>query len=319
MDDLDWSELQALLSVARAGSLSAAARGGPLSQPTLSRRLAALEGRLGEVLMERGAAGVRPTDAGREALARAEEMEAAAARLSRAAEGRASGVSGTVRVTASRIVATYLLPGAVAELMEAEPALEIELVASDDTANLLRREADVAVRMYRPGQADLVARKVAEMRLGLFASHGYLARHGEPRTMEELARHRVVGFDRSELMLDGFAKAGMPVPRRFFRLRTDDQVAYWQAVAAGAGIGAGQTAVAALEPRVRQVLAGAELGSLPVWLAAHADLRGSARVRRVFDHLAEALPRLARTGEAEMRPAGEGGADMRPAPATDRP
>ena len=294
MDDFDWSELQALLAVARAGSLSAAARAGGLSQPTLSRRLAALEGRLGERLMERGAGGVRLTDAGREALARAEEMEAAADRLSRAAAGRAQGVAGVVRVTASRVVATYLLPGALTELLEAEPALEIELVASDDSANLLRREADIAVRMYRPAQADLVTRKVSEMALGLFASPLYLARHGVPRRVEDLLAHRVVGFDRSELMVEGFAKAGFPLPRRFFRLRTDDQVAYWEAVAAGAGIGASQKPVAALDPRVVAVLPQADLGALPVWLTAHADLRGSARVRRVFDHLAEALPRLAR-------------------------
>ncbi|SFI96015.1 LysR family transcriptional regulator [Albimonas pacifica] len=302
MDDLDWAELQALLAVARAGSLSAAARAGGLSQPTLSRRLAALEGRLGERLMERGAGGVRLTDAGREALARAEEMEAAAHRLSRAAAGRARGVSGVVRVTASRVVATYLLPGPLAELLEAEPALEIELVASDASANLLRREADIAVRMYRPAQADLVTRKVSEMALGLFASPAYLARHGAPRTVADLAAHRVVGFDRSDLIVEGFAKAGFPLPRRFFRLRTDDQVAYWEAVAAGAGIGAGQKPVAARDPRVTPVLPEAELGALPVWLTAHADLRGSARVRRVFDHLAESLPRLARGGAAEPSP-----------------
>lgn len=306
MDGLDWSELQALLAVARAGSLSAAARAGGTSQPTLSRRLAALEGRLGAVLMERGAAGVRLTDAGREAVARAEEMEAAAARLARAAEGRARGVAGVVRVTASRIVATYLLPGPLAALLEAEPALEIELVASDETSNLLRREADVAIRMYRPAQADLLARKAAELELGLFATPDYLARHGTPRAVEDLARHRVVGFDRSDLVLEGFSRAGVGVPRRFFRLRTDDQPAYWEATAAGAGVGAGQLAVAAGDGRVVRVLEGVELGALPVWMAAHADLRGSDRVRRVFDHLGEALAAAARRGREAFPPPADG-------------
>ena len=295
---LDWSDLQALLAVARAGSFSAAARagegaGGP-SQPTLTRRVAALEARLGAVLMERGAAGIRLTDAGREAAAMAEAMETAAARLVRAADGRAQGVSGVVRLTASKVVATYLLPRMLAELLEAEPALEIELVASDETSNLLRREADIALRMYRPTQSDLVARKVSDQRMGLFAAHAYLERQGVPERPEDLARHLVLDFDRSPLVREGMAAAGFPLSRQVYRLRTDDQVAYWEAIAAGVGIGAGQVAVGARDARVRRVLPEARIEPLPLWLAAHADLLGSERVRRVFDHLADRFGRMAR-------------------------
>ncbi|MGM0584541.1 MAG: LysR family transcriptional regulator, partial [Pseudomonadota bacterium] len=295
-DSVDWADLQALLAVARAGSLSAAAREGGVSQPTLSRRIAALEGRLGATLFVRGAGGVRLTDAGREALAQAEAMEAAAARLSVSAAGRAQGLRGVVRVSASRYVAAYLLPGLLAELLEAEPGLEIEVSASDETSNLLLREADVALRMYRPTQDDVIARKAGELALGLFASDAYAARHGLPETPEEMRAHRVLGYDRSDLVVEGFAAAGLPVPTRFFRLRTDDQVVYWEAVRAGAGIGVGQVAVAAQQPGLRRVLPGLGIGALPVWVAAHSELRASARVRRVFDALAEGMGRLSRAG-----------------------
>ena len=293
-EGLDWSDLQALLAVARAGSFSAAAREGGASQPTLTLRIAGLEARLGAVLMERGAAGIRLTDAGREAMVRAEAMEDAAARLSLSAarRGRGRGVTGVVRITASRIVTTYLLPPLIADLLDAEPGLEIELVASDQTSNLLRREADIALRMYRPTQADLVARKVGMLAIGLYAAPAYLDRHGTPETPEDLSRHRLLGYDRSDLVRRGFAAAGLPQPREAFRLRTDDQVAYWEAVAAGAGIGGGQVAVAARDARVRRVLPQAPIPPLELWIAAHAELRASARVRRVFDHLAEGLGRV---------------------------
>ncbi|MEO0681497.1 MAG: LysR family transcriptional regulator [Pseudomonadota bacterium] len=293
---LDWSQLQALLAVARAGSLTAAAREGALSQPTLSRRLAALETRLGATLLHRGPGGALLTDAGREAAARAEEMEAAAARLdltAAARDGRAApGVSGTVRLAASRVAATFLLPPILAELTEAHAALEIELAPADETADLLRREADLAVRMYRPAQDDLIARKVARLPMGLFAAPAYLARHGRPQALRDLLDHRVVGYDRTDLIRAGFARFGHPVPRRFFRLRTDDQVAYWGLVTAGAGIGVAPLPVGEADPRVERLLAGPPVAELPVWLAAHAGLRASARVSAVWEALAARLPQI---------------------------
>jgi DNA-binding transcriptional LysR family regulator len=288
----DWNDLRALLAVARAGSLSSAARASGMSQPTLSRRIAALEARLGVTLFVRGAGGARPTDAAVGLIEHAEAMEAAAARLALAAAGRAQAVEGTVRVTASQVVAVHHLPAILADLMEAEPGLEIELVSSNDTGDLLRREADIAVRMHRPEQADVVARKLGDFRLGLYAARAYTSRHGAPETAADLRAHRFVGYDRSDLILRGFARAGVDVPRNFFRLRTDDQVANWQAVRAGAGIGAMQRAIGDADPAVLRVLPDTELQPMPCWLAAHEELRGSRRVRVVFDFLAERLRAL---------------------------
>lgn len=181
-------------------------------------------------------------------LAHAEAMDEAAARIALAAHAGGARLTGVVRVAASRIVAQHHLPGILAPLMEAEPGLEIEIAGSDSLDDLARREADIAVRMVRPEQPELVARRIGGFALGLFAHADYLARHGTPRTPEELLRHRLVGYDRSDLMRRGFRQMGMDPPRGAFRLRTDDQPAAWAAAAAGAGITPMQCAVAPRAP-----------------------------------------------------------------------
>ena len=177
---LDWSLLQSFIAVAGKGSLSAAARALGGSQPTMGRHIGALESELGVRLFERTACGLELTPTGLELLDHARRMDAAANHLSLAAEGRAEAVAGTIRITASEIVATYILPEILTALRRAEPEIEIELVASDRSENLLQREADIAVRMYRPPQADVFTRKVGDLKLGIFAAESYVARRGAP-------------------------------------------------------------------------------------------------------------------------------------------
>jgi DNA-binding transcriptional LysR family regulator len=293
--DLDWSELQTLLSVARAGSFSAAARAGAISQPTLSRRIAALEGRLGVTLFARGAGGAVPTQVAEELLVHAEAMAEAAARLALAAHGREARISGIVRLTASTVMAQFHLPQMLAPVLEAEPGLEVELVASDAVDDLMRREADLAVRMFRPVQGDVIARHIGDMRLGFYASERYLARRGAPARPDDLRDHAVVGYDRSDLIRRGFAAAGYRAPRAMFRLRTDDQACAWAAAVAGCGIGIAQKALGDATLGMRQVLPDAALPTLPVWLVMHEALRGARPVRRVWDALAEGLSGLVQT------------------------
>ncbi len=299
----NWANVRAFLAVARAGSLTAAAAEAGMSQPTLSRRIAALEAALGGVLFTRGVGGARLTELGAGILGHAEAMEAAAARLSLAVAGREEAVAGTVRITASRVVATFHLPEILTALQAEEPGLQIELVASDATDNLLLREADIALRMYRPTQADVIARHVGDFTLGLYAARAYVDRRGAPADSSDLKRHRFVGYDRSDLILRGFADAGFTVARDFFAFRTDDQIVYWRAVVAGAGVGATQTRVGDAEPAVVRVLPDLPLPTMPLWLAAHAELRASRRVRRVYDHLAAAFTALTvRPGRATPTP-----------------
>ncbi len=289
----DWSRLQAFLAVAEHGSLSAAARAVRASQPTMGRHIVELERDLGVTLFDRTPGGLQLTETGFDLLPHARTMADAAGQLSLAAEGRSEALAGTVRITASQVVATFVLPDILTELHAAEPEIQIELVASDRTENLIQREADIAVRMYRPTQSDVIARKVGEMQLGLFAADTYLAARGEPTSIDAFLTHDYIGFDRDEQIIQAFKASGLEVGRDFFPFRCDDQVVCWRMVVAGFGIGTNQIAIGEAEPRVRRILHDAVLPSLPVWLTAHAELKTSRRVRRVYDFLANALAQAA--------------------------
>lgn len=288
---LPWHLLQSFAAISEAGSLSAAATASGSSQPTLSRHLNQLEELLGKRLFFRTPAGLTLTPEGAQVQSHADAMAQAAAQVSFTGAGSKS-VSGTVRITASQIAATYLLPPMLASLHAAHPALSLEVVASDQTDNLLRREADLAVRMYRPTQSDLIAKKVAELPLGIFAARSYAARHGLPETPQDFLAHTVIGYDRSTIILDGMRQLGLAVDRSFFAFRSDDQVVCWRMVQAGFGIGFNQRMIGDADPDLVPVLPGLDIGTLPVWLTAHQELRMSPRVRLSFDHLAERFAAL---------------------------
>ncbi|MEM6373029.1 MAG: LysR family transcriptional regulator [Pseudomonadota bacterium] len=287
----DWSHLQSFAAVAEAGSLSGAARALNSSQPTLSRHIALLEADLGTRLFERSRGGMTLTQAGQDLAAHAKQMADAAARLAMTSQGQGGDLGGTVRITASQVVATYVLPARIRDLRRAYPDLAIELVASDSTDNLIRREADIALRMYRPTQADVIARHVADVPVAAYAAHSYIERHGAPETMRDILDHTLIGYDRSTLILDGFARAGFQVTRDHFALRCDDQVTCWEMVVAGCGIGFGQMHVGDKDARVVRVSGDHAVATLPMWLTAPPELRSIPRVRRVYDWLARDLSR----------------------------
>ena len=294
MDDLtrrlDWALVRSFIAVMDAGSVSAAARATQGHQPTISRHLSELEAQLGVALFERTGRGVRPTAAGLEVLPAARQMQAAAEALARSVTRGREATRGTVRITASQVVATWLLPPLVAEFQRAEPEIAIEIVASNAVQNLLRREADIAIRMVRPDQGSLIARKVGEVAIGAYAHADYLAAMGTPRTPGDLLRHRLVGYDRDETILRGFARMGVALTPAHFVVRTDDQVANGQLVVAGAGIGFAADYWAALWPGLQRVLPELPIPALPCWLTVHRELRGNGVVKRVYDFLAEAIP-----------------------------
>lgn len=289
MSGFDWSLIQSFLAVAQNGSFSGAARDIGQSQPTIGRHVERLQEQLGAVLFQRGNQGYDLTATGQALLTHAQAMQAEAANISIIAEGRSEEVRGTVRITASEIVATYILPGIIARLLAEEPELQVELVASNTNENLLQREADIAVRMVKPEQQDLIARKIGEIELGLFASQSYITRAGLPERIKDIGNHTLLGYDRSDLMIRGIAQFGLDIKREDFAFRVDDQVAYLEALRAGVGIGAAQKRQAEVYELV-EVFSDLKIPSLPVWLAAHSELRTSARVRRVFDYLVDHLP-----------------------------
>ena len=287
-DRLDWSLLQSFLAVAEGGSLSAAARALHASQPTVGRHISALEEALEAPLFLRQARGMALTDAGAALLDHVQAMKRAADAARLAALGEAGTETGTVRITASVFTAHHVLPGIVAELRAAHPAISLDIVANDETENLLFREADIAVRMYRPRQLDMVALHLGDIRIGLFAAPSYIARRGRPRR-ETFLDHDFVGYDRNEEIIRGFRAQGMNVDRDFFTVRTDNQTVYWELVRAGAGLGFGQRRAGQTEPDLEEIPLDFQIPPLEVWLTAHERVRRVPRVALVWDHLARRL------------------------------
>lgn len=286
----DWRLIQSFLAVLEHGSLLGAARALQSSQPTMGRHIADLEAQLGVVLFERTGRGLQPTATALRLATSARAMEAGALQLAHGVSSAQMGVRGSVRITASQPVACLLLPPLLLQMRQALPDIQVELVASNDVTNLLRREADIALRMVRPDQSSLVARRIGTVALGAFAHRDYLRRRGVPRQPTDLLAHELVGNDRNEDILRGFAALGYPVGREQFAFRTDDLMAYWQAVRAGLGIGFVAHYMARTDPDVQPVLPMLKPPPLPIWLTVHREIRTSARIRAVYDFLADAVP-----------------------------
>lgn len=300
VERFDWALVKSFLAVLDAGSLMAAARRLGTQQPTLSRHVAELERQLGVPLFERTGRGVVPTVAAHAIAEAARQMEAGAIALSQGLARARSAETGSVRIATSDVAAVWLLPPVLAALQAEEPGIAIELVASNQLTNLLRREADIAVRMVRPAQASLVARKLADIPIVAAAHRDYLARAGVPRRPQDLLRHRLIGYDRDEAIVRGFAALGLPLQREQFALRCDDQVAYGRLVASGAGIGFVARYNVARWPGVQTLLPMLAIPPMPCWLAVHREIRGNRIVRRVYDFLAEAIPRELAAADAAV-------------------
>lgn len=289
INTLDWSLVQAFLAVAETGSLSAAARQLNASQPTLGRQIKAMETQLGATLFHRQARGFALTETGAALIAPANAMRDAMMQITLTAAGREARLQGTVRITASIATSLYHLPAIIADIRIREPDIAIELAPSDDSRNLLFREADIAVRMYRPEQLDLVAQHLGDIPLGIFAAKSYVARRGVPTGPADIMTHEFVGFDANPAIIDGFRAAGVPVDRDWFKVRCDDNVAYWNLVRGGCGIGFAQMSLGRDDPDMVEIDLGFPLPPLPIWLVAHEAMRQTPRVRRVWDMLAAGL------------------------------
>lgn len=282
-----WEQVAAFLHVMRQGSFSGAARSLRVAQPTVRRRIEALESSLGSPLFSRASNGLTPTDVAHRILPFAETMEANSRSLVREASAAPDVVEGVVRLAVGELMGAEFIPEALQPLHARHPALSIELVLSNDIADVSRREADVAVRMAPPQGASLVARKLGTVTLGFFAAPAYLANRAAPTTLEALVEHDLVGLDADDQLLTGLAALGLTLSPRDFRLRTDHVLAYLAAIRSGLGIGVTHLPLSRRPPLVRVL---PELG-LPVdlWLVAHQDTRRIRRIRVVLDHLATAL------------------------------
>lgn len=284
----DWNRTRAFLVTADEGSFSAAARALGSTQPTVGRQVAALEEDLGVTLFERVGRGLQLTATGLELVEHVRTMADAALRFSRVAAGQSLSLDGPVRISAGEIIAAHYLPEMVMQIRSQHPGIQIEIIGSNEVSDLSRREADIAIRNFRPSQPDLVARKVRDDVGYFYATPDYLASIGEPATLEALTGAEFVAFFPDEFI--GFLNAlGLPLERRNLAYVSPNQHVQWALVTRGAGIGVMMGEIGDADPRVVRVLPEALQVPVPMWLTSHREVRTSRRVRVVFDALAEAL------------------------------
>ncbi|HDR9024031.1 TPA: LysR family transcriptional regulator [Burkholderia vietnamiensis] len=294
--DLNWERYRTFLAVLTEGSLSGAARALGITQPTAGRHVAALESAFGQTLFTRSPSGLLPTEAAVALRGHAEALRSAAAAFERAAASHGAGVRGIVRISASDVIAVEVLPPMLAQLRGDHPGLVIELVSTDRIQDVLNREADIAVRMAPPAQDALVARRIGAIEVALHARDDYLARNGAPSTVDELARHALIGFDTVTPFIRAAGRAMPQWKRDAFALRTDSNLAQLAMIRAGYGIGFCQSALARRDARLVRVLPDTPALALETWVVMHEDLRTSARCRVVFDALANGLRGYAEGG-----------------------
>jgi DNA-binding transcriptional LysR family regulator len=285
----DWALWRSFLAVVSNGSLSAAARELGSSQPTVGRHIETLEADLGLTLFERSLSGLKPNSVALRLYEPATRAHALLAEAAIIAEGAQDELGGTVRITASAVISNYVLPRLLLLIRARHPGIALELVPSDSTENLLLREADIAIRMFRPTQLELVTRRLGEIAIIPTAHRDYLDRRGTPTSVDDLWAHDMVGFDRSEAIIAHARGLGLPLTREQFTLRTDDHTQLWAMLCAGLGIGFAQASLVRDTSGMVALPIDLKIPPLEVWLTTHRELFTSHRIRAIYDALAEGL------------------------------
>lgn len=287
--NFDWNRARAFLVTAEEGSLSAAARALGMTQPTLGRQVTALERELGTVLFERAGQGLLLTPSGLELLEHVRAMGNAANQVSLTASGQTQDIEGSVCISASEVYAAYVLPAIIAKLRQLEPKIQIEIIASNETSDLRRREADIALRNFEPSQPDLIAKKVKEVSARFYAAKKYLDQAGHPQSIEDFQKLDFIGFDNPATLINYLKNLDLMLSKSNFPLVTASYITHWELVKQGLGIGIMPEEIGDAEPLVQQALPTFPPIKFPIWLTTHRELRTSRRVRIVFDLLAEEL------------------------------
>jgi len=286
----DWNLLRSFIVVFELGTLTAAAGLMQLTQPTVGRHIREIEALVGETLFDRLPQRMQPTQRAVALYDALGPLRDGAQSFERTLLESGGRLSGTVRVTSSESFGVLVLPGLLVDLLAAEPGLHVELSATDGVQNLLRREADIAVRFFRPEQDDLITTRVGDVEFGLYAHADFLQRHGRPRDPTDLFGHFVGALDLQNTF-EHAQEMGYAMQRSHFKFQSGSELAQLSAIAAGVGCGVVPAYAARRTPRLERLFADSVVFQVPVWLCAHDDLRRSPRLRRVFDHLADSIRR----------------------------
>ncbi|MFK7942642.1 MAG: LysR family transcriptional regulator [Paracoccaceae bacterium] len=289
----DWNHVRAFLATAEEGSFSGAARALKSTQPTVGRQISELEARLGVTLVERSVRGLTLTDAGRDLLEHVRAMGEAATLISMSASAHAQEVSGEVAVTATDLLSAAILPKVLAPLRRDAPGIRVCIVASNETQNLNKREADIAIRHVRPNQPDLIARHVGNFRANLYAATSYLDSAGRPRAPHDIADHAFVSSPDPDRLIPALQNMGIPVRAENFVMNSQNGVVVWELLKSGFGMAMLPEILCEAEPGVEMVLSSLPFLEFPIWLVTHRELQTSQRIRVVFDQLARGLAEAA--------------------------
>ncbi len=285
----DWNRARSFLVTAEEGSLSAAARALGMTQPTLGRQVTALEQELGVVLFERVGQGLVLTPSGLDLVEHVRAMGDAANRVSLIASGQSQNIEGNVCISVSEVYAVFILPPIIAKLRQMEPKINIEIVATNMASDLRRREADIAIRNFRPTQPELIAKKIKDVSARLYATPEYLERIGKPTSPGNFQRADFISFDGTGMVINGLNALGLNLTKKNFPILAENYIAHWELVKQGLGIGIMPEDIGDAEPLVQQALPELEPIVFPIWLTTHRELNTSKRVRMVYDLLATEL------------------------------
>lgn len=287
--NFDWNHARAFLATVEHGSLSAAARAMGMAQPTLGRQVTALEQELGVVLFERVGRGLTLTPSGEQLLAYVRKMGEAANEMSLKSFGQSKVVEGNVKLATSEVFAAFTLPPILKKLRATHPGITVDIITSTAASDLLRREADIAIRYFHPKEPDLIAKKMGVGGGALYATPQYLSEIGNPKTPQDLQNADFISMNAGGALLTGLNNAGLNLTQKNFPYHTADWLVMWEFVKQGLGIGMFDTVNGDAEPMVQRVLPDMDNIEATMWLVAHRELRTSARIRIVFDLLANEL------------------------------
>ncbi len=285
---LDWNDLKLVLAIAEAGTLSGATRLLEVSQPTVSRRLTAFETALGLKLFDRGPEGYSLTPAGKRVHACALQIELEVCSIERNLADDGSS-EGHIVLTTSESFGIYCVTPLMAEFHSRFPRISLDMIVSPDAVNVQRRTADIAVRVGGANSNGLVRRHIGKVHYSIFGSTDYLEKNGEPKTLDDLRQHAIIGssgaaadFRQVKLLLD-MSEGGSA------KFATDNLINHLAAVKSGLGLMALPTYVAADSPEIRPVLVEKFYPNLDVWILTHKDLAQVERIRCLVDFLADGI------------------------------
>jgi len=288
-DKLNWQWLQLLAQVADAGSFSKAAKVLNQSQPTLSRQIQQFETSIDQLLFHRTTQGLTLTQNGQIVYEKAKAMQSVQDALLRQLNGQDETLKGTIRISANEVIGFYGLPKIIAKFSKAYPEIDIEIVVTNQTSSLNKREADIALRMYPPKQPDLIAQKVRDLPLCCFASPEYLQQNGAPKDLDDtIKNHKLIGFDKNLQMVDGFIQNNVDIKLMDFAFRCDSLLMQIQLIQSGCGIGVTHKGLADNHDIVA-LFDGLTVAELPLWVVCHQEVKLNRRIRVFKDFLIEQL------------------------------